>query len=59
MLNILNGVDEDQGPLELRIFSLRTCSWEMQLVYYSIPQSAGKKGNASSLSVLSFVVLQR
>lgn len=22
VLNILNGVDEDQGPLELRIFSL-------------------------------------
>lgn len=38
MLNILNCVDEDQGPLELQFF-VWTFSCGMQLVYYSISQS--------------------
>lgn len=42
MLNILNGVEEDQGPLELHFFSSVNFLLQMQLVYYSIPQSPAR-----------------
>lgn len=63
MLNILNGDDEDQGPLELLFFfSVNLLLQDAAGLLLHSSESCSlirKKGNASLLGVLSFVVLQR